>query len=494
MNRKQVLLLTGALAGTAAVAYAQMPGYTSADLLRSPTGRSFTRVLNLLNTEYLYDVDNEAVLRGAIQGALGALNDEFTYYEEPAENEIDAANLEGQFYGIGVLLEGDRSGKGVRVGTVYQGGAAFGAGVQMGDVFLEVDGKDVRNSTTNELVKLVRGKQGSPVTVTFARNGNPFTVTMKRKEVPNVSVETAVLDGGVGYIALTSFYNKRVSEQFRAAVQQMKARGVTQLILDLRDNGGGLLNAGVDVADQFMQKGPIVSLRQKDGVNRLYGEATDSAGDYRGKLIVLVNHNSASASEVVSGALQDVKRATVIGEKTFGKGVAQLPFDTPDGGRVAIVNSEWVTPGGRRINKEGILPDILVKDTRFPIPLNFAGSGVKPGTELTLVVDGQEVKAKADSDGVFKYIGEFPHRERSSVQGQATVDLQGDRQLRAALEYFRSGKVSQDLQMTPEEAKKEREAAKKKNAETPDLPQSASSQSTQPAASGQSTQPAPAHP
>lgn len=462
MNRKQILLLTGALAATAAVGYAQIPGYTSSTsspLLRTATGRSFIQVLNLLQRDYLYDIDQEAVMQGAIKGALGALNDEFTYYEPPADNKIDAANLEGQFYGIGIVLEGDRSGKGVRVGTVYQGGAAFGAGVQMGDVFLEVDGKDVRSSTPNDVVRLVRGKKGTPVTITFSRSGMPYTVTMTRKEVPNVSVETTLLDGNVGYIALTSFYNKRAAKQFREAVAQMKAKGVNKLIVDLRDNGGGLLNAGVDVADQFLQDGPIVSLRSKNGRDRVFGSAEASPSDYKGDLVLLVNHNSASASEVVSGALQDAGRATVIGEKTFGKGVAQLPSDTLDGGRVAIVNSEWVTPKGRCINKEGILPDILVKDTRFPIPLNFAGSGAQPGAELTMNVDGQEVKVKADENGVFKYVGDYARRERSNVQGQATVNLESDRELRAALEYFRTGKVSPALQMTPAEAKKEREAA-----------------------------------
>lgn len=468
MKRNQLLLLSGALLGTAAVGYAQMAGYSSRDLLRSDAGRSFVQVLDLLERDYLYDYDREAVMRGAIQGALGALNDQFTYYEAPADNEIDAANLEGQFYGIGVALEADRSGKGVRVGTVYQGGAAFEAGVQMGDTFLKVDDKDVRTATTTEVVKLVRGQKGVPVTITLARNGTPYTVTMKRKEVPNISVESTVLDGNVGYIALTSFYNKRAAEQFNAAVQQMKARGVTKLIVDLRDNGGGLLNAGVDVADQFMDSGPIVSLLYKDGKSRVFGDASAQATDYKGDLVVLVNHNSASASEVVSGALQDVERATVIGEKTFGKGVAQLPSDTADGGRVAIVNSEWVTPDGRRINKEGILPDILVKDTRFPVPLNFAGSGAKPGTELTMLVNGEEVKVKADEDGVFKYVGDYPRRERSSVPGEATVDLKGDQELRAALQFFETGKVSQDLQMTPEEAKKQREAAEAQHdGETP---------------------------
>lgn len=453
-----MLLLSGALAGTAAVGYAQMSGYKATDLLNTEAGRSFMVVLDQLNANYLYDVDREAVMRGAIHGALGALKDDFTYYEEPSDNAIDRQNLSGTFYGIGVLLEGDRSGRGVRVGTVYQGGAAFEAGVQMGDVFLEIDGKDVRDSTTTDVVRLVRGEEGKPVQVMFARGGKPYTVTMTRKPVSNVSVETAILDGNVGYIALTSFYNEKASAQFREAVRKMQAAGVNKLIVDMRDNGGGLLQAGVDVADQFMNEGPIVSLRNRSGRTQLYGAATDRGTDYEGELVVLVNRNSASASEVVSGALQDVGRAQIIGEKTFGKGVAQTPITTPDGGRVNIVSSEWVSPGGRRINKEGITPDVLVKDSRRFTPLNFIGSGAQPGTEMILTVNGEEVKVQANSEGQFEYVGELPRRERSSVPGEATVDLESDQQLRAALEYFATGAVSKDLQMTPEEIAAQDEA------------------------------------
>lgn len=460
MKRTHAILLSASLLTTSAVAAAQLGGGRSDLLTSTESGRTFSGVLQLLKTHYLHDFDAEKVMRGAIHGALGALGDEFTYYEEPADNAIDAENLTGHFYGIGVVLENRQGGHGVRVGTVYQGGAAFDAGVQMGDSFVKVGDTDVRSATTSEVVRLVRGKENEPVTITFSRNGKPYTVTMKRREVPNISVESLMLPDKVGYIALSSFYNQKAAEQFAAAVADMKAKGATTIILDMRDNGGGLLDAGVQVADVFMDKGPVVSLQQKTGDAKLYGSATDQSSDFKGRVIVLVNRNSASASEVVSGALQDVGRATIIGEKTFGKGVAQIPFDTPDGGRVAVVNSEWVSPSGRHIHKKGILPDILVKDTRFPVPLNFMGSGVEPGTEVQMIVNGQTVTAKANAQGQFEYVGEINRQNRSSVRGEATVDLERDAQLRAALEYIKTGKVSDQLRMSKEQEDAERKAHK----------------------------------
>lgn len=430
-------LVAGALAATAAVGYAQLGGYSQTELTKSKTGQSLLQVLGGLDRFYLYKVDDEKVLRGAINGALGSLDDEFTYYSEPADNAIDAQNLAGEFYGIGVTLVGaNPDGTGGKVDNVFKGGAAANAGVQIGDVFVKIGDTEVLTSKLNEIVRLVRGQRGTTVAVTFARNGKPFTVRMERQPVTVVSVEETVLPGNIGYIALNTFYNEKASEQFRAAVADMKRRGVQKLILDLRDNGGGLLNAGVDVADQFLGSGNIVSLRDRSGKTEVYGRATRQATDYTGKLVVLVNKNSASASEVVAGALQDEGRATIVGEQTFGKGVAQIPFDTADGGKVAIVNSEWLTPKGRQIHKKGITPNTVVVDTRYTTPLNFSGSGLTANARLTVTVDGKPVTVTADKDGKFTYTAEVKRPTRSTTQGEAVVDTQGDAILKKGIELL----------------------------------------------------------
>ncbi|GGS23948.1 S41 family peptidase [Deinococcus knuensis] len=438
MNAKRLTTVGVALSATAAVAYAQFGGYTQANLGSTATGKTFLKVVNDLNTLYLYPVDQDKLLRGAITGALGSLDDEFTYYSQPEDNAIDAENLSGEFYGIGVqLVAANPDGTGGKIDNVFRTGAASNAGVQIGDVFVKVDDTDVIGSKLNEIVRLVRGKKGTTVTVTFARDGKPYTVKMERQPVAIVSVEQTVLPGNIGYIALNTFYNEKASEQFRAAVADMKKKKVSSLILDLRDNGGGLLSAGVDVADQFMQSGPIVSLRDRNKKTTVYGRATNAASDYTGKLMVLVNKNSASASEVVSGALQDVGRATIVGEQTFGKGVAQIPETLPDGGKVAIVNSEWLTPKGRQIHKKGVTPDVVVKDTRYTTPPNLTGSGVTPGAKLTFTIEGKPVTVTADKDGKFSYTGEIKRPSRSAAQGEAVVDLQTDAILKKAVELLK---------------------------------------------------------
>jgi len=438
VNPKRMMLVVGALAATTAVGYAQLGGYTQADLTKTDTGRALLQVLGELNRYYLYPVDQEKVLRGAINGALGSLEDEFTYYSEPANTAIDTENLNGEFGGIGVtLVAANPDGTGGKIDNVYKGGAAADSGVQIGDVFVKIGDKDVLTSKLDEIVRLVRGPEKSTVTVTFARGGKPYSVKLERKKVTIVSVEQTTLPGNVGYIALNTFYNEKASEQFRAAVASMKAKGVQKLILDLRDNGGGLLNAGVDVADQFLGSGSIVSLKDRSGRAQVYGRATSRPSDYTGKLVVLVNKNSASASEVVAGALQDAGRATIVGEQTFGKGVAQIPVDTVDGGKVAIVNSAWLTPKGREIHKKGITPGVVVADTRSTVPLNFTGGGLTPNAKVTLTVEGKPVTVTADKEGKFTYTGEVKRPTRSATQGEAAVDLAGDAILKKAADLLK---------------------------------------------------------
>lgn len=433
MKLNRLAILGAVLATTTAIGYAQMSGYKTTNLNASSVGRTFLYTLDALNKLYLYPIDEEKLLRGAIQGAVASLDDEFTYYEEPKANEIDTQNLSGQFFGIGVTLTANTDGKGGKVDNVFKGGAAAAAGVQIGDVFLKIGDKDVSQSSLSEIVSLVRGKKGTNVKITFLRGTKPYSVVMERQPVDIVSVEKTILPNKIGYIALNTFYNQKASEQFNAAVVDMNKKGIKKLIIDLRDNGGGLLDAGVDVADQFLQKGPIVSLRDRSSKTTVFGSASDHPNDYRGKLIILVNKNSASASEVVSGALQDNKRALIIGEQTFGKGVAQRPLTLPDGGRLAVVNSEWLTPLGRQIHKKGITPDIIVQDTRYKVPLNFIGSGVPAGSKVTLQVNGKPVVVTADKEGKFAYTDPIKRSTRSTTQGEAVVDIEGDAILKRAI-------------------------------------------------------------
>lgn len=449
MKMNKTFLVAGALAATAAVGYAQMNGYAQQGLPSSKTAQTFLQVYDALNQLYLTKPNDDKLLRGAINGMIASLEDEFTYYSQPEDNAIDNQNLAGEFFGIGVqLTAGNADGTGGKVDTVFKVGAAAQAGVQAGDTFLKVGDKDVSTSKLNDIVKLIRGEKGTQVTITFGRGGagagagstapaSTYSVTMERQPVTIVSVEQSILPGNVGYIALNTFYNQQVNQQFQKAVADMKRKGVTKLVLDMRDNGGGLLNSGIFVADQFLQSGKIVSTRDRSGKTDVIGQAKKDASDYTGQLVVLVNKNSASASEIVAGALQDAKRAQIVGEQTFGKGVGQQVVSTIDGGRVAVVNFTWITPAGNEIQKKGITPDVVVADNRRPTPLNLSGSGAPAGTKLSVTVGGKPIEVTADKDGKFTYTGAVVRPLTSATQGEATVDLKTDAELAKAITLFK---------------------------------------------------------
>ncbi|WP_225429980.1 S41 family peptidase [Deinococcus detaillensis] len=436
--RKRILLVSGALAATAAVGYAQFATYTTADITKTTDGKAFVQLFGALHQLYLRPLDDGKLMSGAIKGMIASLNDEFTYYEEPQDNQTSQENLSGEFFGIGIqLTAANTDGTGAKVDTVFKTGSAIQGGVQTGDIFLKIGDKDVTAMSLNDVVRLVRGEKGTKVNITFGRGKSTYAVALERQPVTIISVEQTMLPNNVGYIALNTFFSEKVNEQFSAAVQSMNKKGVKKLILDLRDNGGGLLSSGVFVADQFLQKGPIVSLRDGKGKTTVYDTAKAQPTDYTGQLVLLINKNSASASEIVAGALQDTKRATIVGETSFGKGVAQTPVQLVNGAEVRIVANEWLTPNGRQIQKKGITPDIKVDDNRRPIPLNFTGSGVKAGTKLTLNVSGKPVDVVADKDGKFTYIAPPAPQTRSAEQGVAVVDPAKDAELAAALKQFK---------------------------------------------------------
>lgn len=447
MRRRTLLAVAvTALLGTALVVQAQLSRDFTQEFLATPTGRALVQTYGALKSGYLTDIDDDVVIRGAIQGMLDALEDPYTYYREPRSASIDAQDRTGSFEGIGVSLTTHNrvTGRGVEVLNVYRDGPAHAAGVLRGDIIMEVDGIDVSTSTTTDIVDLVRGPRGTTVRISFQRPGeaDPVVLDIVRDTIELIEVSTALIDGTIGYVALRSFGNQRVHEQLVDGLTRLQVDGATSFVLDLRDNGGGLLTQGILVADEFLASGDIVFQRAR-GVTQRLAEADGAGILTEVPMVVLVNHQSASASEIVAGALQENGRAIVVGERTFGKGVAQSVISLADGGQLAYMSFEWLTPERRSINAEGILPDIEVRDTRVPRTVVVEGRGAEAGQQIEIVIDGVTVgSATAEDDGTFTFITAGQRPPMSDVQGEALVDIDSDAILARGIEALREGLVA----------------------------------------------------
>ncbi len=435
MNRRFLALgLTTVLLGT--LAWAQFGRDFGNELLEDPTGQALVQTYGALKSNYLEDVDDEVILRGAIKGMLEALDDPFSYYLEPRSAAREAQDRTGSFEGIGAVLTplNRQTGEGVEILQVYAGGPASNAGVQRGDIFLEVDGVDVRNATTGDVVDLVRGPRGTVVELLMRRPGqeDPITFEIERSTIEIIDVSSTLLDDGVGYLTIRQFGSQRVHEQLVEELAELRDRGATSLVLDLRDNPGGLLTQGILVADEFLEGGDIVFQRAR-GVTQRIASADPEANEL--PMVVLVNNNSASASEIVAGALQENGRALVVGEETYGKGVAQSVISLADGGQLAFTSFEWLTPARETIAQQGITPDVYADDARHPNTIAIEGRGADPGQSLQIVVDGEVLgTATADDEGTFDFVTTGPRPEISPVQGEAIVNLDADPALRTAVD------------------------------------------------------------
>ncbi len=444
MKRPILVLLATALLATVVV-QAQLSRDFAGEFLGTPGGRALVQAYGALKTGYLTDVDDDVIIRGAITGMLEAVGDPYTYYLEPRDAAREMQDRSGTFEGIGAVLTpfNRQTGRGVEILNVYRGGPASEAGVQRGDIFLDVDGVDVSDFTTTEVVELVRGPRGTTVRITFLRPGedDPVVFEIVRATIEIVNVSGAVIDGDVGYVHISSFGNQLVYEQLLETIMRLQLDGAESFVLDLRDNPGGLLTQGILVADEFLARGDIVFQRARGVTQRL--ASADPNGVVDASLVVLVNRNSASASEIVAGALQENGRALVVGERTFGKGVAQSVVSLADGGQLAYTSFEWLTPDRRSISAEGIVPDVLVTDARRAQTISVEGRGGEVGQRITILVDGVEVGGtEVDDDGTFAFVTLGRRPQVSEVQGEALVDLESDAILLEAIAALRDGRAA----------------------------------------------------
>jgi carboxyl-terminal processing protease len=324
----------------------------------------FWQTWNLIHTQYVIQpVDDVKLMEGAINGMLQTLDLGLNYYQNSDAYAKSNEYLNGRDYeGIGAFV--DIKGDYMTIISPIKGSPAAAAGLRAGDKVIAIDGKDMTGVSPEEVRQQVLGPEGTTVTLTILRgNETPFDVTITRAKIVTPLVESEMREDGIAYVRLNTFGDSADSE-LRAAIEELLVQNPKGLILDLRYNGGGYVDQGIAVASEFLPAGKVV-VYEKRGDGSL--EENNSIGNGIAvdiPMVVLVNEGSASASEIVAGALQDYGRATLVGVTSYGKGSVQSVNGLPDGGIVAITSAQWLTPNQRLIQDTGLTPDIYVELTQ----------------------------------------------------------------------------------------------------------------------------------
>ncbi|MBA2730840.1 MAG: S41 family peptidase [Euzebyaceae bacterium] len=314
-------------------------------------------VLDQLEADAVKAPDDSKLVDGAVDGMLRALDDPYAQYFDLDEfSEFNDA-LDGEFSGVGLVLE--EGPNGVRIVSVLDGTPAAEAGITEGERIISVDGSDVRDKAINVIVERVKGEAGTDVTLGLAggqQGRHEVTLTRRQIDVPNI--EGRLLEDGSGYVRLLQFTGG-VGEAVRGEVERLVTEGASGIVLDLRGNPGGLLPEAIEVASIFIEDGQIVSVQEREAERRTYAARGDALSDL--PLVVLVDKGSASASEIVAGAVQDSGRGDIVGTSTFGKGTVQTIQTLDSGGGVKFTTAEYFTPSGDSIEGVGVQPDQVVR-------------------------------------------------------------------------------------------------------------------------------------
>jgi carboxyl-terminal processing protease len=302
----------------------------------------------------------------AIAGMLNSVHDKYTVFLTPKEYAALNQGLDGgSFAGTGIVIQQDPQTKYIDVSNVVPDGPADKAGVQQDDVITAIDGVSTKGLTLEQASAHLRGKAGTQVQLTIERDGKPLAspIQITRAEIHQLSVYEKMLPGKIGYVELTVF-GRDTGSELATALDRLQQEGARAIVMDLRDNGGGYLEAALDVSSKFIATGPIVSVESRASNVTTYEAENTAIAPV--PLAVLVNGHTASASEITSGAIQDSGVGTIIGTRTFGKGVVQEILPLPDGSAIKITDARYLTPHNRDINHLGIAPDIVVDENKGP--------------------------------------------------------------------------------------------------------------------------------
>ena len=315
---------------------------------------------DIAEESFYWDPDEDKMVEYAARGLMAGLDDPYSFYYSPEEFEELWEEDKGNYVGIGVMILGDGETHTCTITRVFKGSPAEEAGVQRGDILYRVeDDLYVTAENLTEAVNIMRGEPGTSVNVTFLRNGEEVTYSITRKQINVNQIESTMLADGVGYIALYQFAGE-AEKEFEAALKDLTEKGAKSLIIDLRDNPGGWVEQARVIGDLFLDEGDLCYLVYRDGTEDHVYLTKDGKTDI--SLTILVNENTASSSEILTVALRDSADATVVGKKTFGKGIVQnVNYVGKNGAGYQMTIAEYFSPKGHKVHKEGVVPDITVE-------------------------------------------------------------------------------------------------------------------------------------
>ena len=311
-----------------------------------------------INQYYLFDYTDENVESGIYKGMMAGLGDIYTCYYTPDEYASFMESSNGNYSGIGAMLSQDYSTGIITVVQVFEGSPAEEVGLQPDDILYKVKGEEVTGQDLSLVVTDLKGEEGTAVDISVMRGTEEIDLTVTRRKIEVPTVESRMLTDTIGYIGITEF-DDVTDDQFLSALDELKEEGMQDLVVDLRNNGGGLVDVTCNILDQLLPEGLVVYTEDKNGERQ--EEYSDAEHYFDGKMAVLVNGNSASASEIFAGAIKDYGVGTLIGTQTFGKGIVQSLFPLSDGSAIKITVSRYYTPAGNNIHGVGITPNIILE-------------------------------------------------------------------------------------------------------------------------------------
>ena len=314
-------------------------------------------LMDLVDYAYFEEYDVQDMLDGAANGLLLGLGDPYTFYYTPEEYAELWEDDEGEYAGVGIQISTSYLTGLCTISRVFDNGPAREAGVLKGDILYKVEDMYVNSSTVNDAVDIMRGTPGTSVHVVFLRGTEEIEFDLVRAQITVNRIESGMLTDDIGYIYLYEFAGECAAE-FQTAVKQLQDQGAKGLIIDLRDNPGGWVDAAQDIGDIFLDKGTLCYLQYNDGSREYY---STKAGKTDLPLVILMNENSASSSEILAGALKDRADATIVGVQSYGKGIVQTVLELDGGAGMQMTIAQYYTPNGNAVHKVGITPDVLIE-------------------------------------------------------------------------------------------------------------------------------------